>query len=112
VSGPTWPEPSGGSFAGAFGWVIMPPGSGMPINDAIAHLFLEPFAVCPSTGMPRYFSAPTMTSCISITMEEFADKHAAWKEATRLPDDMIKDIDGKRRPGHDWKLEVEDELRT
>ena len=26
--------------------------------------------------------------------------------------EMIKDIEGKLRPGHDWKLEVEDEFKN
>jgi hypothetical protein len=44
--------------------------------------------------------------------EELADKHAARQEATRMAGDIMKDIDGKLRPGHDWKLEVEDEFKN
>lgn len=43
---------------------------------------------------------------------ELPDKHAAWAEATRMAGDSIKDIDGKLRPGHDWKLEITDEFRN
>ncbi len=44
--------------------------------------------------------------------EELDDKHAAWAEATRMAGEIIKDMDGKLRPGHDWKLEVHDEFRN
>jgi hypothetical protein len=41
---------------------------------------------------------------------ELTDKDAAWKEATHIAGESIKDIDGKLRPGHDWRLEVTDEF--
>ena len=61
--------------------------------------------------MPRYFfhihhdgDHPDLEG------EELPDAHAAWKEATVTAGQMIQDIDGKLRPGHDWRLQVTDEF--
>jgi hypothetical protein len=63
--------------------------------------------------MPRYFfNVHHDVSHVDDIGEEFDDKHAAWEEATRTAGEMIKDVDGRLRPGHDWKLEVEDEFRN
>ena len=42
--------------------------------------------------------------------EELPDMHAAWKEATVIAGKTIQNIDGKLRPGHDWRLQVTDEF--
>ncbi|WP_420888245.1 DUF6894 family protein [Bradyrhizobium brasilense] len=39
------------------------------------------------------------------------DDGAAWKAATQIAGDLLKDIDGRFRPGHEWALEVTDEAR-
>jgi hypothetical protein len=44
--------------------------------------------------------------------EELPDKHAAWKEATVTAGQMLQGIDGKLRPGHDWRMEVTDEFQN
>lgn len=43
---------------------------------------------------------------------ELPNVDAAWKEATKIAGESIKDVDGKLRPGHDWRLEVTDEFRN
>ena len=37
-----------------------------------------------------------------------ANDEAAWHEATLVAGELFKDVDGKFRPGHEWKLEVAD----
>jgi hypothetical protein len=43
--------------------------------------------------------------------EKLADDEAAWHEATLVAGEIFKDVDGKFRPGQQWKLEVQDEKR-
>jgi len=43
--------------------------------------------------------------------EELPNNEAAWREGTRAAGELLKDIDGKFRPGEDWVLEVTDEHR-
>lgn len=40
---------------------------------------------------------------------EFTDDDAAWKEATHFAGDLLRDVDGKLRPGQEWSLAVADE---
>jgi hypothetical protein len=42
--------------------------------------------------------------------EELPDAHAAWKEATVMAGQILQNIDGKLKPGHDWRMEVADEF--
>ena len=42
--------------------------------------------------------------------EELPDMQAAWREATVTAGQIIQDLDGKLRPGKDWRLEVTDEF--
>jgi uncharacterized protein DUF6894 len=35
---------------------------------------------------------------------------AAWREATMTAGQIIQDLDGKFRPGKEWRLEVTDEF--
>jgi hypothetical protein len=63
--------------------------------------------------MPRYFfnihhDRPT----IDEEGDELPDKHAAWKEGTVIAGQILQDIDGKLKPGHDWRLEITDEFRN
>jgi hypothetical protein len=63
--------------------------------------------------MPRYFfnihhDRPT----IDEEGDELPDKHAAWKEGTVIAGQILQDIDGKLKPGHDWRMEITDEFRN
>jgi len=60
--------------------------------------------------MPRYFFhvhnvAPTRDE----EGEELPDDDAAWREATSYIGALLKDLDGKFRPGEEWNIEVADE---
>jgi hypothetical protein len=44
--------------------------------------------------------------------EDLPDQHAAWKEATVMAGQMLQNIDGKLKPGHDWRMEVTDEFQN
>jgi hypothetical protein len=62
--------------------------------------------------MARYFfNVRDIEPSIDYDGEELPDDEAAWHEATRFAGDLIKDIDGKFRPGQSWSLEVTDETR-
>jgi hypothetical protein len=61
--------------------------------------------------MPRYFfHVHHDTHQRDDVGEELPDKHAAWREATVTAGQILQDLDGKLRPGHDWSLEVTDEF--
>ena len=61
--------------------------------------------------MPRYFfNIHHETGHLDAEGEELPDVHAAWKEATVTAGQMLQDIDGKLKPGHDWRMEVTDEF--
>ena len=61
--------------------------------------------------MPRYFfNILHETGQLDAEGEELPDAHAAWKEATVTAGQILQDIDGKLKPGHDWKMEVTDEF--
>ncbi|APG09839.1 MULTISPECIES: DUF6894 family protein [Bradyrhizobium] len=63
--------------------------------------------------MPKYFFHITHEHTeIDDVGEELPDKHAAWKEATITAGQMLQDMDGKLRPGHDWRMEVTDEFQN
>jgi hypothetical protein len=63
--------------------------------------------------MPRYFfNIHHGRSTIDEEGDELPDKHAAWREATIVAGDSIRDIDGSLQPGCDWRLEVTDEFRN
>jgi hypothetical protein len=64
-------------------------------------------------GMPRYyFDVHHETAQPDHEGEELPDKHAAWKEATVIAGQILQNIDGKLKPGHDWKMEITDEFRN
>jgi hypothetical protein len=63
--------------------------------------------------MPRYFfNIHHDRSTIDEEGDELPDKHAAWKEGTVIAGQILQDIDGKLKPGHDWRLEITDEFRN
>ena len=63
--------------------------------------------------MPRYFfNVQHDIHQPDYEGEELPDKHAAWKEGTVIAGQILQDIDGKLRPGHDWRLEITDEFRN
>ncbi|MCP1765507.1 DUF6894 family protein [Bradyrhizobium japonicum] len=63
--------------------------------------------------MPRYFFHITHERTeIDDVGEELPDKHPAWKEATVTAGQMLQGIDGKLRPGHDWRMEVTDAFQN
>jgi hypothetical protein len=61
--------------------------------------------------MPRYFfnvyhHGPELDE----EGEELPDAQAAWHEATVTAGQIIQDLDGRLRPGKDWRMEVTDEF--
>jgi hypothetical protein len=60
--------------------------------------------------MPKYyFNVYHGTPSMDQEGEDLPDKHAAWKEATTMAGDILRDLDGRFTPGQDWRLEVTDE---
>lgn len=43
---------------------------------------------------------------------ELPDEHVAWKEATVTAGQILQNIDGKLRPGQEWRMEVADEFQN
>ena len=43
--------------------------------------------------------------------EMLANDEAAWHEATLVAGEIFKEVDGKFRPGQEWRLEVQNEQR-
>jgi hypothetical protein len=63
--------------------------------------------------MPLYFfDIFHDTTRLDDEGEELPDKHAAWKEATVMAGQMLQNLDGRLKPGHDWRMEVCDEFRN
>ncbi|MBV9984170.1 hypothetical protein [Bradyrhizobium sp.] len=61
--------------------------------------------------MPRYFfNIYHDRTQLDLEGEELPDMHAAWKEATVTAGQMIQGMDGRLRPGTEWRLEVTDEF--
>jgi hypothetical protein len=61
--------------------------------------------------MPRYFfNVYYERAELDEEGEELPDAQAAWHEATVTAGQIIQDLDGKLRPGQDWRLEVTDEF--
>ena len=67
----------------------------------------------PSSGMPRYFFNVHYDSHSHVDEvgEDLPDAFAAWSEATRPAGDSLKDLDGKLKPGAEWRMEVLDEAK-
>ena len=63
-----------------------------------------------SLWMQRYFfNVHNVQPSTDEIGEELPNDDAAWKEATMIAGEFLKDIDGKFRPGQEWSLEVTDE---
>jgi hypothetical protein len=63
--------------------------------------------------MPRYFFDVHHDRVqIDEQGEELPDQHAAWKVATMIAGQTLQDIDGRLKPGHDWRMDVTDEFRN
>jgi hypothetical protein len=61
--------------------------------------------------MPRYFfNVYHDRAELDEEGEELPDVQAAWHEATVTAGQIIQDLDGRLRPGRDWRLEVTDEF--
>lgn len=63
--------------------------------------------------MPKYFfhihhDGPE----IDRDGEELPDRVAAWNEAIFVADQTLRDLNGKFRPGEEWRLEVTDEFEN
>lgn len=60
--------------------------------------------------MPRYFfNVHNADPNIDDMGEDLPDDEMAWRTATVFTAELLKDIDGKFRPGEEWSLEVTDE---
>jgi hypothetical protein len=60
--------------------------------------------------MPRYFfNVHDVEPSTDDHGEELLDDEAAWREATYFAGGVLKDIDGKFRPGQCWSIEVMNE---
>jgi hypothetical protein len=63
--------------------------------------------------MPRYFfDVHHDRAQIDEQGEELPDQHAAWREATIIAGRILQNIDGRLKPGHDWRMDVTDEFRN
>jgi hypothetical protein len=62
-------------------------------------------------AMPRYFFHVYHDHAdLDYEGEELPDKHAAWKEATVMAGQTLQSLDGKLKPGLEWRMEVTDEF--
>lgn len=60
--------------------------------------------------MPRYFfNVGNMPPSLDTVGEELPDDEAAWVQATTFASDILKDVDGRLRPGQSWALNVTDQ---
>ena len=63
--------------------------------------------------MPRYFfNLHYQRPSFDTVGEDLPDDAAAWHEATMIAGELFRDVDGRFRPGHEWRLEVTDERRN
>jgi hypothetical protein len=63
--------------------------------------------------MPRYFfNVFDGRNQVDSDGEELPDKHAAWAEATATAGAILRDMDGRLKPGSTWRMEVTDEFRN
>ena len=64
--------------------------------------------------MPRYYFNVFLERPERDSVgEELADRHAAWQEAqeaTVTAGRLLQSLDGKLKPGQDWRMEVTDEF--
>jgi hypothetical protein len=63
--------------------------------------------------MPRYFfNTYHDVNHVDDVGEELGDQHAAWKEATVTAGQILQSLDGRLKPGHEWRMEVMDEFKN
>jgi hypothetical protein len=63
--------------------------------------------------MPRYyFDVDGLPPAPDEVGEELKDDDAAWQEATCYAGALFKDVDGKLRPGQEWRLTITDADRS
>jgi hypothetical protein len=63
--------------------------------------------------MPRYyFEVDGLLPDCGASGEDLQDDEHAWHEATQFAGQLFKDIDGKLRPGQEWRLVVSDADRN
>jgi hypothetical protein len=62
--------------------------------------------------MPQYFfNVYYEHSNIDSIGEELADNQAAWREATSISGELLRDLSRRFQPGQEWRLEVMDASR-
>ncbi|MHB0784446.1 DUF6894 family protein [Bradyrhizobium sp. 5.13L] len=62
--------------------------------------------------MPKYFfHVHSAKPSHDEVGEDLPDDETAWRAATRFAGEVMRDINGKFRPGQDWSLEVMNEAR-
>ncbi|WFU21066.1 hypothetical protein QA649_23385 [Bradyrhizobium sp. CB1717] len=62
--------------------------------------------------MPKYyFNVRDLEPSTDEFGEELPDNEAAWKQATGFAGEVLKDMDGRFRPGQEWAVEVTDEQK-
>jgi uncharacterized protein DUF6894 len=62
--------------------------------------------------MPRYFfNVFHETSNIDTVGEELPDDETAWREATVITGELVRELSGRFRPGQQWRMEVMDEAK-
>lgn len=60
--------------------------------------------------MPRYFFNVFHNRAEPDEQgEDLPDAQAAWREATKTAGQILRDLDGRLRPGQEWRMEVTDE---
>jgi hypothetical protein len=59
--------------------------------------------------MPKYFFHVHNIGCYGPILQELTDNEAAWREASLLAAEMLRDNNGKLQPGQNWWLEVTDD---
>lgn len=63
--------------------------------------------------MPRYFfHICHERTDIDYEGRELRHEHVAWREATVAAGQTLQSIDGKLKPGRDWRMEVADEFQN
>jgi hypothetical protein len=61
--------------------------------------------------MPRYFFTIVDGRRAALKNDglELTDHEAAWSEATSACGELLRDLDGRLRPGDHWSMQVKDE---
>jgi hypothetical protein len=63
--------------------------------------------------MSRYFfNVHNEGSGLDTEGEELPNNEAAWRRATIVAAELLRNMDGKFQPGQEWRLEVTDERRN